>query len=70
MAQGFLQTILIINTHLRISVETGSLPGRNLLNQPVFDRIEMDVMKVVFEIPLIADSMLPKPALPDRGFFL
>jgi len=34
----------------------------------VFDRIEVDVIDVTFEVRIISDRMLPKPSLPDSRF--
>lgn len=39
-----------------------------MLDQTVLDRVEMDVIEMAGEIPLVADCVLPIAALPDTAF--
>ena len=43
-------------------------PIRRMLDQTVLDRIEMNVIEMAGEIPLVADCVLPIAALPDTAF--
>jgi hypothetical protein len=43
-------------------------PVRDFGHISVLDRIEMDVVDMPLQIPIIADGMLPIAALPDSAF--
>ena len=50
------------------SPERGIRPVGCPRDKPVFDRIEMDIVRAAFEIAVIANGMLPKTPLP-KGVF-
>jgi hypothetical protein len=43
-------------------------PIRDLGHVSMLDRIEMDVVHVPLQIPIVADGVLPITALPDSAF--
>lgn len=44
---------------------TAIFPCARIGNISMFDRVEVDVMQMVFEITVIADDMIPKAFLPE-----
>jgi len=44
-------------------------PIRRANDIPMFDRVVMDVVDVLFIIPVVANQMFPIAALPDAAFF-
>ncbi len=60
--------ILRVDAIPHIPVECRKGPVLHSLHMPVLDRIEMQVIRVVLIIPVIADSMLPETAPPEGRF--
>ena len=52
------------------SPERGMRPIDRPRDEPVFDRIEMDIIDVPGKIALITHRMLPKPTLPNPALSL
>ncbi len=55
-----------INTFADSSMKRRMRPILNTIYQPMFHRIEVQVIEMMFEVTIIANAMLPKSALPDR----
>ena len=49
-------------------MEAGIWPIPYPFDPTVFDWVPMDVIRVLLEIPIIADHVFPIPALPDAAF--
>ncbi len=54
-----------MDTALHVMMKRGMGPIRRPLNQPVFDRIILNIIHVVFQIFFVPYGMFPKSALPD-----
>jgi hypothetical protein len=50
--------------------EARERPVGGTCRKPVLHRVEMDIVHVDGVIPVVADRVLPIPALPDAGFAL
>ena len=59
--------ILFIIAHLHKPVKARPGPILNPFYQPVFDRIEMNIIHMALKILFVPQGVLPKPALPDGG---
>jgi hypothetical protein len=53
------------NTTLDIAIEAGIRPVRDTGNMPMFDGVVRNVVQVRFEVPFIANRVLPESPLPD-----
>ncbi len=49
------------------AVKRGIRPVAHAGNQPMLDGIEMDMVDMSLEIPLVANCMLPEATLPQRN---
>lgn len=54
------------NTAADIAMERRMRPLADPPHQAVFDGIEMNIVDVAGEIVVVADGVLPEPALPQR----
>ena len=57
-----------VNSVADKSVKGEVRPILHLLHQTMFDRVVVDVIDMVGKVAFITDLVLPKPALPNRGF--
>lgn len=46
-------------------LKAGQRPIGGTLHQPMFDRVEVDVIEVLFKITFITDIVFPEAVLPD-----
>ena len=51
-----------------MAMEAGVGPIGGALDEAVFDRVVVDVVDVVAVVGVVADQVLPIPALPDAAF--
>ena len=55
-------------TALDVAVKAGVWPIDGSLDESVFHRVVVDVVDVVAVVGIVADQVLPIPALPDAAF--
>ena len=60
--------ILRINALLNIAVKSGIWPIFHLLNQAVFQRIDVHIIEMPVKIFFIANQMFPIMTLPNAAF--
>ena len=56
-----------IHTAPDVAMEARIWPFADRARETMFDRLEVDVIRVALEIPLVTNDMLPEPALPDSA---
>lgn len=55
---------------LEVTMDTGIGPIDGALDMPMFNRVVVNLIHMMLEIALIANPMLPIPALPDATLAL
>ena len=57
--------VSLIHTVLHVLMECRPGPIYRRSHIAVFDRVEMNVIHMVFIVPFVTDSVFPKPLLPE-----